>query len=349
VRSTIIRTGLETLYYSGAHLLMRPFFAGVGAILMLHHVRPGRTDEFQPNRLLEVTPEFLEQTLAWLREQAIDIVSLDEMHRRLTERDFRRRFACITLDDGYRDNKVWAYPIFKRYEAPFTIFVPTSFPERTGRLWWVALELAIARNDALVFRIGDDEERAPCATARQKSELFNRIYWRLREFASEDEIHARVDAIAARYGIDMQPLRDELCMDWNEIRALTTDPLATIGAHTVNHVMLAKASDAVARDELKRGRETVEAALGREVAHLAYPYGGRDIVGVREFRIAAEIGYRTAVTTRPGVLFPEHNKEMMALPRLSLNGQFQERRHLEVLMSGAATALANRFRRVDAA
>jgi peptidoglycan/xylan/chitin deacetylase (PgdA/CDA1 family) len=349
VRSTIIRTGLETLYFSGAHLLMRPFFAGVGAILMLHHVRPGRADEFQPNQLLEVTPEFLEQTVSWLREQKIDIISLDEMHRRLGERDFRRRFACITLDDGYRDNKVFAYPIFKRYEAPFTIFVPTSFPERTGKLWWLALELVIARNDALVFRLGDAEETASCATAREKSELYNRIYWRLRDLRTEDEIHAWVDALAARYGIDMRPLREKLCMDWDEIRTLASDPLATIGAHTVNHVMLAKASDDVARAELERGRATVEAQLGREVAHLAYPYGGRDIVGTREFRLAGELGYRTAVTTRPGVLFPEHREQMMALPRISLNGQFQSRRHLQVLMSGAATALANGFRRVDAA
>jgi peptidoglycan/xylan/chitin deacetylase (PgdA/CDA1 family) len=349
VRNTIIRTGLETLYFSGAHLLMRPFFAGVGAILMLHHVRPGRADEFQPNQLLEVTPEFLEQTVSWLRQQAIDIISLDEMHRRLRERDFGRRFACITLDDGYRDNKVFAYPIFKRYDAPFTIFVPTSFPERTGRLWWLALELVIARNDRITFRIGDEEETGACATAREKSELYNRIYWRLRDLPTEDEIHARVEALATRYGIDMQPLREELCMDWDEIRALTKDPLATIGAHTLNHVMLAKASDEVARAELERGRETVEEKLGREVAHLAYPYGGKDIVGTREFRLAAEIGYRTAVTTRPGVLFPEHGEQMMALPRISLNGQFQSRRHLKVLMSGAATALANGFRRVDAA
>jgi peptidoglycan/xylan/chitin deacetylase (PgdA/CDA1 family) len=349
VRSTIIRTGLETLYFSGAHLLMRPFFAGVGAILMLHHVRPGRTDEFQPNQLLEVTPEFLEQTVSWLREQAIDIISLDEMHRRLTKRDFGRRFACITLDDGYRDNKVFAYPIFKRYEAPFTIFVPTSFPERTGKLWWLALELVIARNDTLVFRLGEHEETASCATAREKSELYNRIYWRLRDLPTEDAIHAWIDALAARYGVDMRPLREDLCMDWDEVRALASDPLATIGAHTVNHVMLAKASDEVARVELKRGRETVEEKLGRPVLHLAYPYGGKDIVGTREFRLAAEIGYRTAVTTRPGVLFAEHREQMMALPRISLNGQFQSRRHLKVLMSGAATALANGFRRVDAA
>jgi peptidoglycan/xylan/chitin deacetylase (PgdA/CDA1 family) len=349
VNPTIIRTGLETLYFSGAHLLMRPFCAGVGSILMLHHVRPPRADEFQPNRLLEVAPDFLSQTVAWLRDQDIDIVSLDEMHRRLTERDFGRRFVCITLDDGYLDNKVWAYPIFKRHDAPFTIFVPTSFPERAGKLWWLALELVIARNDEIVCRIDGPDETFVCPTARLKSEVYHRIYWRLRELADEDDIHARVDTLAARYGVDMRPLRDELCMDWNEIRELASDPLVTIGAHTVNHVMLAKASDAAARTELEIGREAIEAQLGRPVRHLAYPYGGRDIVGTREFRLAAELGYKTAVTTRPGVLFPEHRDQLMALPRISLNGQYQHRRHLKVLMSGAATALANGFRRIDAA
>ena len=97
MKSTIIRTGFDTLYFSGAHVLLRPFFEGVGAILMLHHVRPRRGGEFRPNQGLEVTPEFLVQTIEWLRSKAIDIVSLDEMHRRLTERDFGRRFAAISM------------------------------------------------------------------------------------------------------------------------------------------------------------------------------------------------------------------------------------------------------------
>ena len=54
---TIIRGGLETLYFSGLHHVLRPAFGGVGAILTLHHVRPARYGGFQPNRLLEVTPE----------------------------------------------------------------------------------------------------------------------------------------------------------------------------------------------------------------------------------------------------------------------------------------------------
>ena len=144
-RKTVIRAGLEALYFSGAHVLLRPIFSGVGAIFMLHHVRPGRTDGFQPNRHLEVTPEFLRATLSHLKSRDIDIVTMDEVHRRLANRQFERRFACFTFDDGYRDNRDYALPVMREYAAPLTVYATSDFAEGTGRLWWVALEKVIAK------------------------------------------------------------------------------------------------------------------------------------------------------------------------------------------------------------
>ena len=74
LKKTIIRGGLETLYFSGMHRLLRPFVGGVGAILTMHHVRPPRPDAFQPNRLLEVSPIFLEGLLRRLRRSRVDVI-----------------------------------------------------------------------------------------------------------------------------------------------------------------------------------------------------------------------------------------------------------------------------------
>src|SRR5438874_8195578 len=162
LKKVVLRTGMEALYFSGAHRLLRPLLGGVGAILTLHHVRPPRADAFQPNRLLEVTPEFLDGVLAELRRARVDIVTLDEMHRRLFECDFRRRFVCLTFDDGYRDNLRYALPVLRKHNAPFALYIPTSFPDRLGELWWLTLEKVIARLTRVALVMDGEDRRYDC-------------------------------------------------------------------------------------------------------------------------------------------------------------------------------------------
>src|SRR5215475_1992646 len=218
MKKSAIRTGLETLYFSGAHLVMRPYWGGVGAILTLHHVRPARPDRFQPNRLLEVTPAFLENVLRLLRRSGLDLVSLDEMHRRLIEGDFRRRFVCITIDDGYRDTLNVAYPILRRHQAPFTVYVPTSFPDRVGELWWLVLEAVVARNEVVKVRLGGQEQTLRCASVAEKRAVFDRLYRWLRSLASEAELRSAMRDLAARYQVDIATFCHELCMRWDELK-----------------------------------------------------------------------------------------------------------------------------------
>ncbi|HEY1981027.1 MAG TPA: polysaccharide deacetylase family protein [Xanthobacteraceae bacterium] len=349
LRPTIIRGGLESLYFSGAHLMLRPFVGGVGAILTLHHVRPPRPDRFQPNRLLEVTPRFLTQVVKYLRRSGLDLVSLDEMHRRITEGDFSRRFVCLTFDDGYRDMLQWAYPILKEAGVPFAVYVPTSFPDRLGELWWLVLEAVIARNDRIGLVIDGRDRKFDCTTVAEKRALYEEVYWWLRARPTEAELRSTVRNLAAFYHVDIAGLCDELCMSWAEIAELSSDPLVTIGAHTVNHSFLAKLSKEAVRSEMELSASVIEAALSVRPQHLSYPYGDRGSAGTREFEIAAGLGFKTAVTTRPGVLFPQHKQHLTALPRLSLNGDYQRIRYLCVLLSGSATAMWNGFRRVEAA
>ena len=350
LKKTIIRTGLETLYFTGLHHLMRPLVGGVGAILTLHHVRPARPDAFQPNRLLEITPAFFDGLLRRLKRMRIDVISLDEMHRRFIAEDFKRRFVCIAFDDGYKDLNEYAYPLLKKYELPFALYIATSFPDRLGELWWVALEAVVARNSRIGLMIDGEQKFFDCATVAQKRELYDALYGYLRSMKTEDQVRKTVRDLCATYRVDIASFCRDLCMGWDEIVKIAADPLCTIGAHTVNHPMLKKLSnEAAVRAEMEMSRAVLEAALGKRPDHLAYPVGDPTSAGPREFRIAAELGFKTAVTTRPGVLFKAHREHLTALPRISVNGEFQQQRYLKVLMSGAGTAFWNRFRRVNAA
>jgi peptidoglycan/xylan/chitin deacetylase (PgdA/CDA1 family) len=257
--------------------------------------------------------------------------------------------VALTFDDGYRDNREHALPILARHNAPFALFLPSDFAEGRGELWWVALERAIAANDQIEITIGDIPRVFDCATPEAKQLAFDAIYAGIRSAPTEDELRAPVRALAETYGIDMAGICRELCMGWDEIAAFAGSPLVTIGAHTVTHPMLAKLSKGEARREMTDGARAIAARLGHMPAHFSHPVGAPDAAGPREFALAAGAGFKTAVTTRPGVLYPEHAHHLTALPRISVNGEFQRLRYLDVLLSGAPTMLMNRFRRVDAA
>jgi peptidoglycan/xylan/chitin deacetylase (PgdA/CDA1 family) len=348
-RNNVIRAGLEALYFSGAHYLLRPIFAGVGGIFMLHHVRPHRDSEFQPNRHLEIAPEFLRATLLHLRARGIDIVTVDEMHQRLIQRDFSRRFACFTFDDGYRDNRDFALPVMREFDAPFTVYVASDFAQGTGRLWWVALEMVVAKARSIEVEIGGVAMRFDTGTIDAKHAAFDRLHDWIRALPGEHDIRREVSALCARHGVDENAICRDLCMSWDELRPFGADSLVAIGAHTITHCNLAKQAEAIATHEMAVSRARIETELQRPVVHLAYPYGDRIAAGRREFALAQAAGFKTAVTTRPGMIFPESAGHLTALPRVSLNGNYQDQRILPVLTSGAATAMWNGFRRIDAA
>ena len=82
----------------------------------------------------------------------------------------------------------------------------------------------------------------------------------------------------------------------------------------------------------------VERELGRPCHHFSYPYGDAGSAGPREFAITKELGMRTAVTGRKGLIHPRHAHELTALPRVSLNGDYQKPRYVKVLLTGAPFA-----------
>jgi peptidoglycan/xylan/chitin deacetylase (PgdA/CDA1 family) len=348
-RNTVIRAGLEALYFSGAHILLRPILAGVGVIFTLHHVRPRRDAEFQPNRHLEVTPQFLRAMLEHLRAHDVEIITLDEMHQRLVEGNYSRRFACFTFDDGYRDNRDLALPVMREFDAPFTVYVASEFAEGIGRLWWVALERVIAAASSIEVTMGGVDCRLDAATPAAKQAAYERVHDWLGGLPGAHDVRREISQLCARHDIDEAAISGELCLSWDELKPFAGDPLVGIGAHTISHCNLAKQTTATAAYELTESRSRIENVLQRRVLHLAYPYGDRIAAGAREFALARAAGYKTAVTTRPGMIFAESAAHMTALPRISLNGNYQDERLLAVLTSGAATAMWNGFRRVDAA
>ena len=344
-RDTAIAAGFATFRATGLHRLLAPWTRGRGAILMFHHVRPNGSEAFAPNRVLEITPEFLESVIVLLRARNFEIVSLDTALARLAaqKQPGEKPFAVLTFDDGYRDNRDFALPVLRRHQAPFALYVTTGFAERSARLWWRELEAAVRRLDVIECDGPAGPLRLAAQTDAQKSRAFDTIYWQLRG-QGEDVLLATIARLCGDAGVDAKALVAQACMDWDEIETIAREPLCTIGVHTLSHPRLAKLSLEAARQEMAESRAIITARIGRPARHFSYPVGDATSAGAREFQLASQTGFASAVTTRPGMVLQAHAARALALPRLSVNGKWQQLEMMDVLLSGAPFALLNRGR-----
>lgn len=85
-------------------------------------------------------------------------------------------------------------------------------------------------------------------------------------------------------------------MSEHQLRACASNPLITIGSHTVSHPLLTRCKAEALNDELKSSREFLLDATSRSVEFLAYPTGdyNRDIA-----KAASNCGYRAAFAVEP--------------------------------------------------
>lgn len=353
-RVKLMKSALGTMHALGVHSILRPFSEGLGMILTLHRVRPadeldaelGAFPTFNPNGLLEITPDFLDAALEALKAQGLAIIGLDEAIEAIKNPVIQKgRFAVFTFDDGYIDNRDHALPVLEAHAAPAMIYMPSAFPQGKGELWWVALEEMIRAADALMHPNQPEMGEQSVRTAEEKIAFYCDVYWSLRAMG-QDEQRACIRQMADEQGYDLEALCRRLILTTEELQDVSAHPLITIGAHTVTHRSIGRLSPAEAMQEMVEGADWLEETLGHRPKHFSFPYGDPCSARERDYQLAREAGFETAVTTRKGMLYSDHKDHMFGLPRVSLNGDFQQERYIEVFASGAPFLLANKFRKV---
>ncbi|MEM7429300.1 MAG: polysaccharide deacetylase family protein [Pseudomonadota bacterium] len=348
--SGTVRMLLDGMYYSRAHRLLSPVSRGFGSFLMLHHVRPQVSARgFAPHAGLEITPEFLDEVITFVRGRGIEIVSFEEGVERIRSHRSDKAFAVITLDDGYLDNYEHAWPIFQKHNCPFTVFIASDITDGKCELWWQVIGEAIEKGSRLQTEVAGETLDLPVETDKQKQEAFLQLYKLVRWGLDEQAQRKWTRRFAEKHDIDWAARCREQAMTWDQVREINEDPLCTIGAHTVHHYSVGRLSedDAYLEMFLSKGRLAEE--LGETPKFFCYPYGDEISAGVRDFALAEKAGFEAAVTTRKGMIYRDHADHLLALPRVSINGDYQEIRYLDVLMSGLPFMLANRFKTVNAA
>src|SRR6202012_3094474 len=329
----LTRLKLELAYFSGVPLLRGRRAGGAGVIMRFERVRPRRDTRFQPLQSREITPDFLDRTIRALKRWKFDIVSMDEVCQRSVTLASPRRFACLTFDGGYKDLMASAYPVLSQHGVPFTVYVPTAFPDGLGEAWWLALEAVIAREGRLSLVMDRKERHFNIASTSEKYQLYDFLSGWMRTLAPLD-LSSAIKDLCTRYSVDLAALSRDASLDWDDLAKLAADPLVTIGSTTVNYSVLSNLKGADALREITMGRAVAQAAFHREVRHFAYPFGDRGSWRRQHAAMAQEAGFASAASAILGVVESEGRTNLHALPRIAWDGRRRALLSRIVILSG---------------
>lgn len=309
--------------YLRAHYSDRPstlprFSMGCGAIFMIERVRPLDTSLSPRGALAETDPLLLEEMITLVAARGLDVVSPGEMRRRLLERDLGRRFIVFSFDGAYRSILDTVLPLFERRAMPFAVYAGSDYLD-CGRVpWWLALEALVEGNERVSIEIGEEKHDHRCRSSREKQDVYAQLF---RSLAKQEpgKRQMQLEKASAKHGPDIAAVAQREMLGAEELKRLAGNQLVTVGSQAGGMQPLSELSFDGAQDALAVSLAALEVATGERPRHLAFPGGAKANVTVRDVKIAQEMGLETAMTGIEGALWPEHARELLALPRIALD------------------------------
>jgi len=287
---------------------------GRRTILMYHRVADAPFDPYS----LCVTPGNFAEQLEAIKKSA-DVVALEGLDGRTS-----RPQIALTFDDGYADVFQTAMPLVEAAGVPFTVFVVSGMLDHTIGFWWDRLALMLRGRDEVEvdLEIDDRPLRISLRGGRAGATALVALHSRLRVLPLAT-IEATLTAIASQLDVSIPEAELARTMTSDELRILSENSLATIGAHTVDHMLVAGHSLSEQVDTMSQSKRNLEALIAAPVRHFAYPYGDGDAFDSLSVKAAQQCGFSTASTALAGRVTRLNHR--LRLPRrMVLNWSFEE-------------------------
>jgi len=276
-------------------------------IITYHGIR----EDASPARswLLLPVSEFTRQ-MEFLRAH-YDVLSIDEA---LTTPGNRRPRACVTFDDGYRNNLELALPVLEQLRLPATIYLPTAFIGSRHVLWTTRLDLGLPKATPKVrVQIADwlslPHDPSTPSFVHGVSDALKALRPRERDYLLT-KIFAQLPALSAD---EIQP---HAFVTWSEVSRMEATGLISFGAHTAHHEIVRNLDDESLRDEIRSSVNEIASRCARPSSTFAYP-NGRDVdFDERSGEILSSLGCTAAVSTIEGL--NDESTPPYALRRISV-------------------------------
>jgi peptidoglycan/xylan/chitin deacetylase (PgdA/CDA1 family) len=237
-------------------------------------------------------PQTLRMILAELRKRRFDLISLQELFRKLRDGEPLRRAVVFTMDDGYFDQGRVGAPVFTEFDCPATIFPVSGFLDGKIWLWWDQLSYIFAqtRRTALTARLAGGEIRYRLDSAEDRRRNDTDLNLRCQDALEIDRLACIADlSREADVELPADPPPRFAPLTWDEARQLEKRGIA-FGPHSVTHPVLSSTTIEHVATEIAESWERLRAELQNPVPVFCYPHGRRRDYGDREIAEVARLG-----------------------------------------------------------
>lgn len=280
VRKPLVAAYSKLVVHTGVASLCRRLRRHDGAsVFMEHSVNPYKEGYLPVNQ-----PHIFERQVAYLAKhyniiplsQLLDIIENDS--------EFPPRTAVITIDDGYRDNYEYAFPVLKKYNAPATIFLVTGAIE-TGKLPWInRIAVMIRKTREQKVKLDLPAGEFDLSTKASRFASYHKIWRALKSLSARDR-EVQLKSISVKLGVT--PPNNRM-LTWDQIDEMAASVI-DFGGHTHTHPLMEHIAEDEARFELQQSCDIVSRHFQIPRPTFAFPGGSfnEDLV-----RMASEVGYR---------------------------------------------------------
>lgn len=224
------------------------------------------------------------------------VASLEQVVDEIKHECLLPETICITFDDGYLDNYIYAYPILKQYNVPATIFLTSDVIGTTKILWHDRALLALKNTQNRRFHHEDfSKQEFDLTDELSKQHVAIRILEWLKRF-SPVERDNKIKTLLDLCGVKESIGGPRLMLDWQEVQEMHRNGI-TFGAHTKSHPILTLLPQEEKEGEIIGSKRAIEDKLGVAVTTFAYPNGKITDFDEETKRCLRLAGFRCAVTT----------------------------------------------------
>jgi peptidoglycan/xylan/chitin deacetylase (PgdA/CDA1 family) len=293
-------------------------------IVVYHRIMENFNSLYFPydHELVDATTDEFDRELTHFKRN-YNVVTFGDVIRMLDDGiPLPERALLITLDDGYQDNYLHAFPLLCHHKVPATMFLAASYVGGETTFWYDRLAF-ILRNldqDSISFGAGKQDFRLTKDPVR-RMKVFKVIMKILARVDNAERLQI-LDEINRKYGYVYDRQSEEVRalsrpLTWQQVAEMSRKGIE-MGSHTMTHPFLSRVDRQQLLDEMSLSKVLIERHTGSPVRVIAYPNGQRQDFNDEVKQAAREAGYSIGLSYVDGVN-PLSNLDRFALKRLHVS------------------------------